>query len=56
MSMFRDGASAQRNDATVNSVTDHVNSFTCPKVRVSHPVSGREIAFATPNEVMTQVP
>ena len=27
-----------------------------PKVLVSQPVRGREIALATPNEVMTQVP
>src|SRR6266702_364783 len=56
MSIFNDGASAHRNDAIVNSVTDHMNSFTCPNLRVSHPVRGRDIAFATPNEVMTQVP
>ena len=40
----------------VNNVTDQMNSFTWPKVRVSQPVSGREIALATPNEVMTHVP
>ena len=37
-------------------ITEAVNSFTCPKRRVSQPVSGREMALATPNEVITQVP
>src|SRR4051812_27636911 len=40
----------------VNNVTDQMNSFTWPKVRVSQPVSGKEIALATPNEVITHVP
>ncbi len=39
-----------------NSTTDRVKSFTWPKRRVSQPVSGSEMAFATPNEVITQVP
>ncbi len=54
--MLRLGASAHRNDASTNRNTDAVNSFTCPKRCDSQPVSGSEIAFATPNEVMTQVP
>ena len=33
-----------------------MNSRTCPKRRVSQPVSGSEMALATPKEVMTQVP
>ena len=37
-------------------VTLAVNSRTWPKRCVSQPVSGTEIAFATANEVMTQVP
>ena len=39
-----------------NSTTEAVNSRTCPKRRVSQPVSGSEMALATPKEVMTQVP
>ncbi len=39
-----------------NRNTDAVNSFTWPNRCDSQPVSGREIAFATPNEVITQVP
>ena len=39
-----------------NSSTEAMNSRTCPKRRVSQPVSGSEMALATPNEVMTQVP
>src|SRR3569833_2550272 len=50
------GANAHRNEETTNRITADMNSFTCPKRRVSHPVSGSEMAFATPNEVMTQVP
>ena len=56
MSMPREGASAQRNEAATNRNVDHVKSRTCPTRRVSHPVSGSEIAFATPKEVMTHVP
>ena len=54
--MPSEGARAHRKEAIVNSTMDHMNSFTCPNVRVSHPVSGSEMAFATPNEVITQVP
>jgi len=39
-----------------NSTTEAVNSFTCPKRRVSQPVRGSEMALATPKEVITQVP
>src|ERR1700728_1351867 len=39
-----------------NSTVDAMNSFTCPKRRVSQPVSGSEMALATPKEVITQVP
>ena len=42
------GASAHRKDAMTNRITAEVNSFTCPKRRVSQPVKGREIALATP--------
>ena len=37
-------------------VVDHRNSFTSPTRLASHPVIGMEMALATPNEVMTQVP
>src|SRR4029079_2855727 len=51
-----DGASAQRNDESKNSRIERVNSRTYPKRCVTHPVSGSDIALATPNEVITQVP
>ena len=38
------------------STTAEVNSFTCPKRRVSQPVRGTEIPLATANEVITHVP
>ena len=50
------GASPHSQEATTNSSTLAVNSRTWPKRIVSQPVSGTEIALATPNEVMTQVP
>src|SRR5262249_27062091 len=50
------GASAHRNDAITNNTIDDMNSRTCPKRRVNQPVNGREMALATPNEVITQVP
>ena len=50
------GASAHRKDAMTKRTSAEVNSFTCPKRRVSQPVKGSEIAFATPNDVITQVP
>src|SRR5512135_3082505 len=56
ISVDSDGASPHRNDEMTKSSTDAVNSRTCPKRRVSQPVRGSEIALATPNEVMTQVP
>ena len=39
-----------------NSTTEATKSRTWPKRCVSQPVSGSEIALATPKEVMTQVP
>ena len=51
-----DIASPQRNDAATNSAVVARKRRTWPKRCVSHPVSGTEIAFATANEVMTQVP
>src|SRR5580765_4021893 len=50
------GASPHSHDAITNSSTLIVNRRTWPKRCVSQPVSGTEIAFATANEVMTQVP
>src|SRR5207302_6662206 len=49
-------ASPQRSDATTNSAVVARNRRTWPKRSVSQPVSGTEIAFATANEVMIQVP
>jgi hypothetical protein len=51
-----EGASPHMKEAMTNRKMASVNSRTWPKRRVSQPVSGTEIAFATPNEVMTQVP
>src|SRR5579859_2525927 len=51
-----DSARPQRKDAATKSVMVARKSRTWPKRCVSHPVSGTEIAFATANEVMTQVP
>ena len=50
------GASAHRKEAATNRAIEQVNRRTCPKRRVSQPVSGSEIALATPKEVITQVP
>ena len=50
------GARPHNHDAITNRITLAVNSRTCPKRWVSQPVSGTEIAFATANDVMTQVP
>src|SRR5258706_2557645 len=50
------GARPQSHEASVKSSTLPTNRRTCPKRCVSHPVSGTEIALATANEVMTQVP
>src|ERR1041384_8344742 len=49
-------ARPQRNDAATKSAVVARKRRTCPMRCVSHPVSGTEIAFATANEVMTQVP
>ena len=51
-----EGASPQRKEATTNSSVEAVKRRTCPIRRVSQPVSGMEMAFATANEVITQVP
>jgi hypothetical protein len=56
MSIERLGAAAHRIEAMTKSTTAPVNSFTWPKRRVSQPVSGTEMPFATANEVITQVP
>src|SRR5581483_8984186 len=50
------GARAHRKEDRTNKPTAQMNSLTCPKRRVSQPVRGKEIAFATPNEVITHVP
>jgi hypothetical protein len=52
-SMF--GARPHSHDAITNSRMLPVKSRTWPKRCVSQPVSGTEIAFATANDVMTQV-
>src|SRR3954464_1389201 len=46
----------QRSEATMKSAVVARKRRTCPKRSVSQPVSGTEIAFATANEVMGQVP
>ena len=43
-------------EARTNNTVDQRNSFTSPTRFASQPVIGMEMAFATPNEVMTQVP
>ena len=50
------GARPHSHDASTNSSTLAVNRRTWPKRCVSQPVSGTEIALATANDVMTQVP
>src|SRR5690606_40176322 len=50
------GASPHSQDDSTNSRTLATNRRTWPKRWVSQPVSGREIALATANEVITQVP
>ncbi len=54
--MFMEGASPHRSEASTNKTTVARNSRTLPKRCDSQPVSGTEIAFATANEVITQVP
>src|SRR5215469_15059022 len=56
ISVLIDGARPHRSEATTNSTTVARNSFTLPNRCDSQPVSGTEIAFATANEVITQVP
>ena len=46
----------QAQEAMANATVDQRNSFTSPTRFASQPVIGMEIAFATPNEVITQVP
>src|SRR5215831_1712272 len=55
MSHANEGAKPHASDAATNSSTEAMNRRTCPKRCVSQPVSGSEIALATPNDVMTQV-
>ena len=43
-------------EAIANRMVDQVKSFTSPMRFASQPVRGIEIALATPNEVITQVP
>lgn len=43
-------------DIITKPITDHTNTFTSPNRRAIKPVSGMEIALATANEVITQVP
>ena len=50
------GARPHSHDAITNSRMLPVKSRTWPKRWVSQPVSGTEIALATANDVMTQVP
>src|SRR5262245_51713533 len=50
------GAMPHSHDAITNSSTLAVKRRTWPKRCVSQPVSGTEIALATANDVMTQVP
>src|SRR4051812_36779900 len=49
-------AMPQRNEATTKSAIVARKRRTWPKRSVSQPVSGTEMAFATANEVMIQVP
>src|SRR5215470_17274455 len=51
-----EGARPHRSEAVTNSTTVARKSRTLPKRCDSQPVSGTEIAFATANEVITQVP
>src|SRR5919199_1429995 len=51
-----DTARPQRSEAMTKSAVVARKSRTWPKRSVSQPVSGTEIAFATANEVMVQVP
>src|SRR5262245_21615304 len=51
-----EGARPHSSDAMTNSTTVATNRRTLPKRCDSQPVSGTEIALATANEVITQVP
>ena len=46
----------QSQEANTNNKVEIKNNRTSPKRFASQPVIGIEIAFATPNEVMTHVP
>lgn len=46
----------QQSDAKENNETDIMKSFNSPNRRARRPVMGIEIALATPNDVITQVP
>ncbi len=54
--MFRLVDIPHAHDAMTKAIVDHIKSLTSPKRFASQPVIGIEIAFATPNEVITQVP
>src|SRR5262245_39466688 len=54
--MPSDWAMPQRNEAIRNSTVAARYSLTSPKRRLSQPVSGRQIALLTANEVITQMP
>ena len=56
ISISSDEARPHIHDASTNMSTLAVNSRTAPKRCVSQPVSGTEMALATPKLVMTQVP
>ena len=56
MSASMDGAHPHATDVMMKSTIDARNNFTWPYRCVSQPVRGKEIALATPKDVMTQVP
>ena len=50
--MLRLVASPHRSEAITNRMIDQRSSRTCPMRRASQPVSGSEMAVATPNDVI----
>ena len=54
--MSSEGANPHSQEVSTKSRTLRVNKRTAPKRWVSHPVSGTEMALATPKLVITQVP
>lgn len=54
--MFRLVDIPHAHDAMTKAIVDHIKSLTSPKRFASQPVIGIEIAFATPNEVITSSP